>query len=251
MPEDWDVFLRRIDGHPAMIFADLVAGEAGPDTARPFALRLAFALQQPGDDGLGTEEESQTLYDLEDELFKALCVGNLQSRYVGRITSCGLREAYYYTATETEPVTAARSVFERFASYPPDIHIGSDPEWKLYQELLAPEPFERRTIENRRLIDTLHEHGDDPHIPRAVNHYAYFPTPERRAKFIAQVVNEGFDIEELEPTAKSHPERPYGVELVRPERVSLDWIDALTADLFFRADSCGGRYDGWGTTVCR
>jgi regulator of RNase E activity RraB len=251
MPEDWDVFLRRIDGQPAMIFADLVAGEAGPDTERPFALRIAFALQHPGEDGLGTEEESETLYELEDELFKALCASDLGARYVGRITSVGVREAYYYTRTDAEPIEAARSVFERFAGYAPDLHAGSDPEWALYQELLAPEPFERRTIDNRRLIDALREHGDDPQIPRAVNHYAYFPTPERRSKFIAQVVTEGFDVEELEPTAKSDPQRPYGVELVRPERVSLDWIDALTADLFFRAESCGGHYDGWGTTVCR
>ena len=86
MPEDWDVFLRRIDGQPAMIFADLLAGEAGPDPERTYALRIAFALQHPGEDGLGTEEESETLYQLEDELFKALCASDLGSRYVGRIT---------------------------------------------------------------------------------------------------------------------------------------------------------------------
>lgn len=248
MAEDWDVYLRRVDGHPAMIFTDLVATE--PDAARPFALRVAIRLVQPGDDGLGTDEETQSLYDLEDGLFQALCGSPLACRYVGRITSRGVREAFYYAASEAEPADSARAVFQQFPAYAPDIHVGADPQWRIYHELLAPGPFERRTIENRRLIDLLRQNGDDPHVPRAVNHYAYFPTPDRRAQFLAQVVNEGFDAVELEPTAKSDPQRPYGVELVRPERVASDWMEALTADLFFRAEACGGRYAGWGTTVC-
>src|SRR5258708_2933562 len=98
MPEDWDVYLGPVDDQPASIFVDLSLLNAAPDANRPWLLRVAVQLQRPGEDGLGSQAESEALYEIEDRLFAGVAQ-SLRARYVGRITTQGRREFFYYAGS--------------------------------------------------------------------------------------------------------------------------------------------------------
>ena len=211
-------------------------------------MRVTFAMQRSGPEGMGTSEENETLYAIEDALFAKLC-RELRAKYVGRITSDGWRKGFYYARTPAGLEEAARDAMAAFPDYRIEVRTEADPQWRVYLDQLAPDEFGRHTIENRRLVDMLKQSGDDGESPRPVDHWLYFESAEGRQKFVEQVRAEGFAAQVLDETAQSDPQRPYGVQLTRHDRATLEWLDPLTADLWFRAENCGGRYDGWGAMV--
>ena len=159
-----------------------------------------------------------------------------------------------------EAITYVNRVAQGIASqFPQYEHASSDEQdadWGVYAGLLYPSDLDMQSIQNRRLVDLMTRSGDDVTAPRKIDHWLYFPSEESRDRFIDQVAGEGFDFERLEaPHPKSDDadgdasaEYPFGLHLIRIDRPDLQFIDPLVADLFIRAQDCGGIYDGWGST---
>jgi len=56
-------------------------------------------MKMPRPDGLSSSEESTALFNFEDALKTALCSGDPAAVFVGRMTSAGEREFFFYASS--------------------------------------------------------------------------------------------------------------------------------------------------------
>jgi len=100
---------------------------------------------------------------------------------------------------------------------------------------------------NERVADTLIEHGDALAEARPVQHWAYFPTAEARAQFIAFIGRRFSGIDShTNPMSEG---REHAVTFWHTGVPDSDSMTEITGMLSLAAESCGGEYDGWETQV--
>ncbi len=100
---------------------------------------------------------------------------------------------------------------------------------------------------NALVLKTLVEHGDALTIPREVDHFAYFPSREDRARFIESALLAGFKFRGTsEPDAS---DRKYGAILWHIDIPDEEAIARVTEFLIDLAEGNAGEYDGWGTPI--
>ena len=247
MAEDWDFYSSPVDDHPASIFVDLGQIDDAPDAKRPWLLRVMLTLKIGRDDGLSDQEETDVLYTIEDDLFAGVA-RVLRARYVGRLTTQGRREYFYYGFSADGLDQAAAKALAEYPQYEVTCRTEVDPDWKTYSDLLFPSDLDVQSIHNRRVVQQLSEHGDDLSQPRDIDHWLLFPSEESRDQFLIQVAGNGFRAESSMSDDLEGQFR-YVVRLIRSDRVDLETIDGLVIDLFLRAQSCEGEYDGWESPV--
>jgi len=247
--EDWDFYVAPVDDQAASIFVDLGLFESAPEAARPWLLRVATPLLAPREDGLSDDAETEALYGLEDLLFSEIARG-LQARYVGRMTTQGRREFFYYAGDPTGLTGAMEGVQRAFPQYALTHSSREDRDWQLFFDVLYPSELDLQSIQTRRVVQQLSEEGDDLTTPREVEHRAYFPTVHAREQFLQQIGPEGFRLS-LDELDEPDAEYRYGVSFCRVDRADLESIDALVIDLYLRVGTAGGEYDGWETEVRR
>lgn len=247
MAEDWDFYVATVDDHPASLFVDLGQIEQAPDVDRSWLLRVALPLRNPRGDGLSDPEETDVLYAIEDRLFAELGKG-LRARYVGRVTTQGRREHFYYATSADGFEEAATRALAEYPLYAASCRAAHDPDWTTYSNVLFPGDLEMQSIQTRRVVLQLSEHGDDLSQPREIDHWVLFPSEEARDHFLIQVAGNRFRAVSSLSDDPSDKFR-YVVRLTRTDRVELETIDGLVTDLFLRAQSCEGEYDGWESPV--
>lgn len=96
MTNDWDFYALRVDGQPASIFVDLGVEPEAPMSSHPHMAYVRLYMNQPRPDGLSSRDEYDALIDIEKALESKLC--NDQVGYVGRNTSGGCRDFYFYAS---------------------------------------------------------------------------------------------------------------------------------------------------------
>jgi uncharacterized protein (TIGR01619 family) len=249
MNEDWDFYLSTVDDHPASVFVDLKQIETAPDESRPWLLRVSVPMKSPRDDGLTDREEADLLDAIEDELFAAVA-RILRARYIGRITTQGAREHFYYGSSAAGFAEGVAKAMLRFPQNEAACRDQADPQWETYSNLLFPSDLDLQSIHNRRLVNQLTENGDDLSQPRDIDHWLYFPSEESRDQFLVQIAGNGFRAESFLDKETDVPFR-FGVRLIRSDRVELETIDGIVTDLLLRAENSGGAYDGWAAPVVR
>ncbi|NGM50108.1 DUF695 domain-containing protein [Caulobacter sp. 602-2] len=239
MSDDWDFYQTQIDSKPGSIFVDLGIAQEAPLRDRPRAAYLRVFMRAPRPDGLSSQEEFDALIAVEDAVVAAAeAVGWL---YVGRSTSDGNRDFFFY-GQDGEAIQAAMiEVMGGFDGYHADMGQRDDPDWSSYFEFLHPSERSRQTISNRRVRELLANEGDQDAIPRVIDHLALFPDMAGAAAFIAAIAGQGFAI--LQPEAQDE----VGVSFSRSGRPSE--MDEVCLDLVDAARAAGGRYDGWGCEV--
>ena len=95
-PEDhWEIYVSYVDDHPAVILVDVGIAQVAPLEDKPTLVWLWVHVQAPDEEGFPTEEEDMKLNEIEDVLTDSIDLGDAE--YVGRITSDGRREFYFYT----------------------------------------------------------------------------------------------------------------------------------------------------------
>ena len=100
---------------------------------------------------------------------------------------------------------------------------------------------------NERLAELLSEHGDTLDQARPVQHWAYFPTEESRAQFIAFIGQRFSNIAaHINPMSRG---KEYAVTFWHTGTPDADAMTEVTNALSLAAESCGGVYDGWETQV--
>jgi hypothetical protein len=246
MAKDWDFYLCRVDDKPASIFLDLALARDAPFGDLPHMAYVFVSMNAPRPDGLSSKEEFDTLAAIEDALEQGLCT-DFSTRYVGRNTSAGRRDFFYYTGRESGWKDRVAAVMRSFPAYDVDYGARSDPEWETYFRFLYPAPADHQRIMNRRVCFNLEKHGDALAKEREIDHWAYFPNAAARSAFVARAVELGFEWREDRNAEKAGED--FGAHLTRVDVPSFQAIDAVTMPLFDLAREFGGHYNGWGCGV--
>jgi hypothetical protein len=128
-----------------------------------------------------------------------------------------------------------------------EVRSAADPTWIYYSELL-PDAERRQWMDDRRLVQILHEQGDVLVTPRRVDHWAYFATAADRDAFVAEVSSHGFALEEA-THEDDYAERPFSAWVHRTDPIELDHIHDVVMILVDAARAHAGVYDGWETSI--
>ena len=250
MSDKWEMYFAPVDEEPAAILVDIGIAESVPDPDRPMLLWMGLPMKSPDDFGFASEEEEPLLTTIEDAFIDAVEL-TTDAILVGRITTCGRREFFFYAKSDEgfdETITEAMEAFEDY-----EFETGSqeDEEWSQYFDVLYPSDEDAQQIFNRQVIDRLSDEGDSLETPRAVDYFANFASPENRSEFITAVLSKGYEVVGQKFDEEPDTVLPYGVSLQRVSPIDWDTIDEFTFELFDLAREYEGEYDGWGSPVVK
>lgn len=245
MTDDWDFYAARVDGKPASLYVNLGAEADAPVAGLTHVAHLRLRMRNPRDDGLSSQAEFDQLVRIEDALTAALC--DAHTAYVGRNTSNGCRDFYFYVSTPDAWPDRTAAVMQAFAGYEFQTGTREDAAWSVYEEFLLPGAWDRERIENRRVCEQLEAHGDKLSAPREIDHFVWVPTLTAASAFLDEVGPLGFQ-PKGDPTHDDDRDA-IGVQVARVDVPSPRGIDAVVRPLFDAAQRQGGEYDGWGCEV--
>jgi len=246
MSYDWDFYFAQIEQQPASILVDIGLREAAPDMRREHLYWILVRLNDPSPEGMTTARESVLMGYIEDELAEKC--GKIGAQFVGRVTTAGRREFYYYAPSSAPFAHTAVTAMCRFPSYTFELGDQDDPNWSHYRDFLYPDPEAQQTIENRKVIMTLQSNGDDLTQPRAIRHFIHFRDAGCRTQFVDLAHSLGYSTE-----CSYFPNRgqSFGLILQRIESAQPVDIDSTTLALYRHAIEFDGDYDGWESPVVK
>lgn len=245
--EDWNFYPWQANGHPASFNINLALRKLAPLRSHPVLYRISLEILDPGDHGMGTGDDVQSIWDTEDQITPAAQELSLIS--TGTIRSQGKWQLCYYGPSgakqKLEAITkdaVARHGKRRFA-----VGTKDDPGWEVYLKFLFPNPERYQWILDQRVCMNLENSGDNNDAPRPVDHFLYFPDADTRKSVIREAKRLGFKVKAKDNNA--NPPRPCSLHLVRKDPVELEHIHAVVMQLTQLADANSGEYDGWGCPV--
>jgi len=245
MTDHWAIYLCNVNDSPATIYLNLGLRPVAPMESKSLLIWVWVSCKSPRPDGLFSSQGSPTLYAIEDALTSRL-EKECHAQFAGRISTQGRSEIYFFTESYIGVEQSVRKALSGFEGYKFDIGSQEDPEWKQYFEVLHPSPQDLQRIWNCELLERLKGLGDIPAIPRAVNHWIYFPSTRARALFREVVCLAGFEVTSEIP---GNGAEPYGIVLLRRQAIEQNLIDATVIELMKLAERFQGDYDGWETQV--
>jgi uncharacterized protein (TIGR01619 family) len=243
MSDEWGVYLLRVDGEPASICLDMGISRSAPLKGFDQRAYIRVEMLHPREDGLSSEAEFEDLCELEEAVTTAIET-TTKSVYVGRNTSGGNRDLYFYTADGNAFEAAAKAATVAFPAYSFEIGRRSDPTWRDYFEFLYPSPISRQQMANRSVIENLVKHGDRKDQPRRIDHMVAFTNSAKCEAFSKFLLQHGFIVNEGSPTPFDGEFHLEFYKIGKP-----DEIDDITGQLFKTAIEHDGEYDGWGCEV--
>lgn len=243
MSDDWDFYLAKVDHKPASIMVDLGIKHELPYPEHSFMAYLRIFMRNPNPNGLSTDEEFERLCEIGDSVESL--VKDTEHLYVGRNTSDGNRDFYFYTPAPAELLTNISHMMLSFESYDFTVGHREDEGWDSYLNFLYPDWKAKQRIMNRRVCDALLSNGDNNSLPRKIDHWAYFKSAKQLSKFTSYLESLGFSI------LKKGREKSFsGKRFVNFEKVDIpNEIDNLIIEICEKAIEFDGEYDGWGCTV--
>jgi uncharacterized protein (TIGR01619 family) len=245
--EEWEFYFSNVDEKLSSIMVDLGLHSVAPLKDKSNVIWISLKMNNPRQDGLSSQEESEKLGEIEDVLVEKIVKKN-NAIFVGRLTSDSHRDFYFYIGDTTLYDKTISDAMVQFSDYQFDYGAKEDKEWNGYFNFLYPLPRQLQAIQNRRVVDNLEEHGDKLEKPREVYHWIYFKAAKDRETFLEKIKSDGFKIE-----AKDHDkglgEYSYTLKISRIDKVDLDNINDYCLYLWETAQECDGDYDGWETSV--
>lgn len=243
MSDNWNTFFTYIDNKPASFFLDLEPWKNDANEKLIHLDWLSITLNEPNGNGLTCNKEAAILFAIEDSIHDSL---DSHYMFVGRITTDGRRDFYYYT--DSEDGSKLENLATKFLeNYKYSINrIKEQKPRDFYYEFLYPNKSNWHRMANRQLVDKLTELGDNLEKSRIVNHWIYFSSAESRSLFKQKVQKEGFHIED-----QDSQDNKYSLRISRNDFVQLHPISGVTDYLVSAAQECNGDYDGWETKVIK
>jgi len=244
--EDWDTYFTNVDHKLGSILIDLGFKSIAPIKDKASLIWISIQMNNPREDGLSSAEESDKLYEIEDNLVNAL-TKKFDCVYPGRLTSNGHRDLYFYFSDSLLFDKTISEVMVAYPNYQYDFGIKEDTNWTAYLNFLYPLPNQYQAMLNRKVLESLRKSGDNHDLPRKVDHYLYFKALSDRVAFIKQIEGLGFTIEN--EGEGSQFEYSYSLHLTKIEPVDYDTINETTIKLAEEARNFHGYYDGWGCPI--
>lgn len=245
--EDWDFYFSNVDDIIGSFYVDLGLSKIAPVKDKPNLVWISLKMNNAREDGLSSNEESETLYAIEDRIQNYI-LKNHTAFYAGRLTSNSTRDFYFYFGETTLYDRTISEAMVAFPSYSYDFGSKEDPEWSTYSDFIYPNPKQFQSIQNRKVVDNLEENGDPLTKERQVDHWIYFNTRNDRENFLIKIKDEGFKIIN-EDFDKESSDFPYSLQIARVDKVDIDSVNDYILNLWDLADECNGNYDGWETSV--
>jgi len=245
IPENWDFSRTSFGETPVSIRLNLALKSIAPIADFPVVVRAIVKMQHPYDNGFSSQEEFETLADIEDALCDA--IESAGAIGVAIVTGGGNREIYSYSKDAETVVKACYRAMEAFPSYEFKCLSANDPQWKEYWDTLYPNGVEIHQILNRMVIEQLKESGDTLEKPREIDHWVYFGEENEQKAFIEQIKNLGFKILSAKYNEENNPESRYVLNFSREDHI--EHIEEIVSDLIELSLQFNGYYDGWGCNI--
>lgn len=245
--EEWEFYFSKVNDKLGSLFVDLGLHKVAPIADKPNIVWVSIKMNNPREDGLSSQEESRILGDIEDALVDKI-TSKYNSIYVGRLTSAGDRDLYFYFGDTTLYDKTISDVMVAYPKYQFDFGSKEDKEWGGYFDFLYPLPQQFQSIQNRRVIEQLEKGGDKLTKEREVFHWIYFKSDSDREKFLEKIKNDKFSIVD-KGNDKSWGEFAYILQLKRVDKVDQNSVDDYVIYLWKLANETGGEYDGWETSI--
>ena len=244
--DHWEIYVTFVDEKPAVILVDIGVSAIVPIEGMSALVWLWVDIQSPDEEGFPSEDEDIKLNDVEDALTDG--AGTDGIRYVGRITSNGRREFYFYTNHPEDFAEIATRAMQLSPDFQFEIGNDEDEDWSQYSDVLYPSPEDFQQIHNQHVIDKLEQAGDVLTQPRPVDHFANFKSEQDREAFSVAASALGYETVSR-PVRDSETEFSFAVGLLRVDAVDPETIDRVTFELFDLARQHDGEYEGWGSKV--
>ena len=224
----WDQYFCELDGSMASIVLDMDLRDQAPVPGKPFVLRVRVTMQSPREDGLSSDEEADTLLEIE----KSLKIGLGENAiFAGRYTLMGFRSFLFYVGNPALVEQVEPIICRNFEGYKHTAYLLGEPGWETYLGFLYPDEWELQSMANRNGCDALEERGEALDIEREIYHQINFKDESGKAEFLKTALLMGF--------------RERDGQIYRTDVLSRGTIDALTQPLFKLAAEYGGVYAGW------
>lgn len=248
MQEYWELYMKTIDGNIASVLVNAGISAELPSEDKFTMGFIKLTMASPNDKGLISEDEEAQLSFIEDRIEMESLRYRVGS-YVGKIVSNGVVTFIYYLKHTFDWADSVKAAMNEFPDYEYEFGSKMDPEWEIYNKLLFPTPIEWQIIQNHKVCDHLKASGDSLHLPRAIEHKAYFETAQHRGAFAERIESESFKVKELMDADDNTPMA--GISFYRQDKPFYYDIDTLTLHLIDLAYQCKGQYDGWETSVVK
>lgn len=236
--DDWDFYPCVVEDRPASIFLNLRYERGRPPSSSNTLYWLRIQMSDAAEHGMGNGPEAEALYPCEDAMTAS--AADLGLVFVGRLRNSGDWQITFYGPAGHRGALDELAREAELGGRSFETGSKPDPEWTYFREFLMPNAERRQWMQDRRVVDVLEEHGDVHSIPRRIDHWAYFRTPDARQAFVQDLVPEGFALEGTADDAQA-----FGAQVFRTDTVELDHIHEVVMKLFKLADQHGGDYDGW------
>lgn len=242
--EDWDFYMTNVDGVLGSIFVDLGLRQIAPVADKPNVAWVSIVMQNPREDGLSSNEESNLLFEIEDYLVNNI-IGQHNAIYVGRLTSDRMRNLYFYFGdTSGYEKTITQSML-KYPTYQFDFGNKEDKKWDGYLNFLYPLPEQFQIIMSNRVIRNLEKNGDNLTKERMVDHWIYFAAEIDMKNYISEIEKQNFKIID----SYQNKEKIYVLNIGRIDKVDYQSVHNYVLYLWNLANEYNGSYDGWGCPI--
>jgi len=244
--EEWDFYFSHVDNIIGSFYLNLGLKRSAPQKDKPNLLWISLNMNNPREDGLSSNEEFNSLAEIEDRLVDFI-TRQSNSIYAGRLTTNGTRDFYFYAGDTAFYDKAISEAMVAFPSYSFEYGIKEDKEWEQYLQFMYPEPMQYQSMLNRRVIHNLEKEGDPLTHPRPVQHWIYFKTQKDQDVFLAEIAQLNFNI--IHKGMPTLGDYPVSLSISRIDHVDHRSVDEYVLYLWQLAQKCNGEYDGWETSV--
>lgn len=245
--ESWDFYMSQMADDPLSVLVDLGAGPHVPLETHNVRVRTMVHMKNPSADGLRSREESEAIFALEDRLSDMLNE-RFDALMVGRVTVRGMSDVVFYApGTMVGQIEALRETVDQVrGNYEIDLDVAPDVTWEFYREVLWPDTHEYQFMLNNRVLRQLGESGDDPSIPRPVDHLVILPNRDAAEKAATGLRQQGFEIPSVpEPSEDG----TYRIEFQDETALDEGRIHQRVGEIIDVVLPLEGTYDGWGCPV--
>lgn len=245
--EEWEFYFSNVNDKLASILVDLGLKKVAPLADKQNVVWILINMNNPREDGLSSQEESELLGDIEDALVDKI-ISKYNSIYVGRLTTAGNRVLFFYCNDTTLYNKSISEIMVTYPQYQYEVGSKEDKEWRLYFDLLYPLPEQFQSIQNRRVIEQLEKGGDNLTKEREVFHWIYFKSDSDRENFLEKIKNENFSIVRKDKD-ETLGEFAFILQIKRVDKVDYRSVDEYVIYLWKLANEFNGDYDGWETSI--
>ncbi|MDO4432579.1 MAG: DUF695 domain-containing protein [Aerococcaceae bacterium] len=245
IPQSWEVFTRVMDEKMAIIRTNVALMDKIPISEYGYRINIVIKSQHLTENGLPNQEENHLLGILEDELFEKIQSSNIIATSVMKWDN----KTYFFIYSKESQLE--QSVIEllnsRIETERLKIVVEEDKDWMGYKDLLYPNVYDRRIMENNKVKQVLMENGDDFSKQRNIEHWCYFKTQEDTATFLEKIDQERYTVFSNDKI----DEGAYLYQVGLSHMECIDNIDTVTLELLQLAEVSGGSYDGWGCHITK